>query len=60
MELAFQGIRYENFPVVVLNLRAPSILLGFRLGGIVGHKFLSPHRVSIDLVASQIRLKELP
>ncbi len=60
VELAFQGIRYENFPVVVLNLRAPSILLGFRLGGIVGHKFLSPHRVSIDLVASEIRLKELP
>jgi len=60
VDLTFQGIEYSNFPVVVLNLRAPSILLGFRLGGIVGHKFLSPYRVTLDLKASTVRLKTLP
>jgi Flp pilus assembly protein TadD/predicted aspartyl protease len=60
VDLSFQGIQYSNFPVVVLNLRAPSVLLGFQLGGIVGHKFLSPYRVAIDLKASKVRLKSLP
>jgi hypothetical protein len=60
VHLAFQGIQYSNFPVVVLNLRAPSILLGFQLGGIVGHKFLSPYRAAIDLKTSEVRLKRLP
>jgi Flp pilus assembly protein TadD/predicted aspartyl protease len=60
VDLAFQGLTYSNFPVVVLNLRAPSILLGFRVGGIVGHKFLSPYRVAIDLATSEMRLTELP
>lgn len=60
VDLAFQGIAYSNFPVVVLNLRAPSVLLGFQLGGIVGHKFLSPYRVAIDLKTSEIRMKALP
>jgi tetratricopeptide (TPR) repeat protein len=59
VHLAFQGIQYPNFPVVVLNLRAPSILLGFQLGGIVGHKFLSPYRAAIDLRTSEVRLKRL-
>lgn len=60
VDLAFQGIRYPNFSVVVLNLRAPSVLLGFRLGGIVGHRFLSPYRVAIDLGASEVRLTQVP
>jgi Flp pilus assembly protein TadD/predicted aspartyl protease len=60
VHLAFHGIQYSNFPVVVLNLRAPSILLGFQLGGIVGHKFLSPYRAAIDLKTSEVRLKRLP
>ena len=34
---------------MVLNLRAPSLLLGFQLGGIVGHKFLSNYRVAMDM-----------
>lgn len=59
VNLSFQGIQYSNFPVVVLNLRAPSVLLGFQLGGIVGHKFLSPYRVAIDLKASEVRLRRL-
>ena len=60
MDLAFDKIKYTNFPVVVLNLNAPSALLGFQLGGIVGHKFLSGYRVGIDLERSVLRLKSLP
>jgi hypothetical protein len=45
--------------VVVLNLNAPSALLGFQLGGIVGHKFLSKYRVAIDLDRSVLRLKSV-
>jgi Flp pilus assembly protein TadD/predicted aspartyl protease len=51
-------ISYPNFSVVVLNLRAPSVLLGFEVGGIVGHKFLSPYRVSLDLERSQLRMSK--
>ncbi len=58
VNLAFDTIRYTNFPVVVLNLSTPSALLGFQLGGIVGHKFLSRYRVGIDLEKSVLRLKE--
>jgi tetratricopeptide (TPR) repeat protein len=59
VDLAFDTILYKNFPVVVLNLDAPSALLGFQLGGIVGHKFLSKYRVSIDLEHSTLRLKSV-
>ena len=59
VNLAFDAIRYDNFPVVVLNLRTPSVLLGFQLGGIVGHRFLSRYRVGIDLERSVLRLKEI-
>jgi hypothetical protein len=44
--------------LVVLNLRAPSLLLGFQLGGIVGHKFLAPYRVSMDIARSELRLQK--
>ena len=57
VDLLFDAIQYKNFPVVVLNLDAPSALLGFQLGGIVGHKFLSKYRVGIDLERSVLRLK---
>jgi Flp pilus assembly protein TadD/predicted aspartyl protease len=56
--LDFDRIEYRNFPLVVLNLRAPSLLLGFQLGGIVGHKFLANYRVSMDLVQSELRLQK--
>jgi predicted aspartyl protease/Flp pilus assembly protein TadD len=59
VNLAFDTIRYTNFPVVVLNLDSPSALLGFQLGGIVGHKFLSRYRVAIDLEQSLLRLKQI-
>jgi tetratricopeptide (TPR) repeat protein len=59
IDLAFDRIQYKNFPVVVLNLDAPSALLGFQLGGIVGHKFLSKYRVGIDIDRSVLRLKNV-
>jgi hypothetical protein len=40
----------------VLNLRAPSALLGYQLGGIVGHKFLSRYTVTVDLNRSILGL----
>ncbi len=52
VNLAFDRIHYDNYSVVVLNLQAPSALLGFQLGGIVGHQFLSQYRVGIDLERS--------
>ena len=59
IDLSFDAIQYKNFPVVVLNLDAPSALLGFQLGGIVGHKFLSKYRVGIDIEHSVLRLKNV-
>jgi hypothetical protein len=52
-------LSYDNYSVVVLNLNTPSALLGFQLGGIVGHKFLSKYRVGIDLERSVLRLKAI-
>ena len=59
VDLSFDAIKYTNFPVVVLNLNTPSALLGFQLGGIVGHRFLSKYRVGIDLERSVLRLKTI-
>jgi tetratricopeptide (TPR) repeat protein len=58
VDLDFNEIQYRNFSVVVLNLDTPSALLGFQVGGIVGHRFLSNYKVSIDLERSQLRLKK--
>jgi predicted aspartyl protease/Flp pilus assembly protein TadD len=60
LDLAFDRIRFDNFATVVLNLRAPSALLGIDLGGIVGHRFLSRYRVGIDLEAGLLKLSQLP
>ena len=57
VNLNFNKIEYKNLSVVVLNLRAPSVLLGFRLGGIVGYKFLSRYRVAINLDKSIVQLQ---
>lgn len=59
VDLAFDTISFKNFPVVVLNLDSPSALLGFQVGGIVGHKFLSRYRVGLDLERSVLRLTQL-
>jgi len=58
VDLDFDRIEYRNYPLVVLNLRAPSVLLGFQVGGIVGHKFLSGYRVSMDMEHSELRLEK--
>ena len=57
LHLAFNRVQLENQAVVVLDLDAPSALLGFELGGIVGHRFLSKYRVSVDLPRSEMRLE---
>jgi predicted aspartyl protease/thioredoxin-like negative regulator of GroEL len=57
VDLAFSSIKFSRIPVVVLNLRAPSALLGFQLGGIVGHRFLSKYTVTVDLERSVVGLE---
>jgi tetratricopeptide (TPR) repeat protein len=56
VRLAFDAIRFPDMSVVVLDLRAPSLLLGYRIGGILGHHFLNRYRVDIDLPRSVLRL----
>lgn len=60
VNLDFDEIEYRNTPVVVLNLKMPSALLGYDIGGIVGHKFLGKYRVALDLPRSVVRLHRLP
>ena len=57
-EPRLRSIEYRNFALVVLNLRAPSVLLGFQVGGIVGHKFLCDYRVTMDMARSELRLEK--
>jgi Flp pilus assembly protein TadD/predicted aspartyl protease len=59
VNLMFDRVQYDNFSVVVLNLHRPSALLGFQVGGIIGHKFLSNYRVALDLNHGLVRLTEL-
>src|SRR5688500_14257297 len=40
VDLDFEDIAFHKVGLAVLNLRAPSVLLGFPVGGIVGHRFL--------------------
>lgn len=57
VDVDFEDIEYRNVGLAVLNLRAPSVLLGFQVGGIVGHRFLSEYRVSMDMERSELRLE---
>lgn len=57
--LAFDQLLYPNYSVVVLNLHRPSALLGFHIGGTVGHHFLRDYRVALDLGRSEMRLARL-
>jgi hypothetical protein len=59
VDVDFDEIEYRNVGLAVLNLRAPSVLLGFQVGGIVGHRFLSEYRVSMDMIRSELRLEKL-
>ena len=59
VDVDFEEIEYRNVGLAVLNLRAPSVLLGFQVGGIVGHRFLSEYRVTLDVTRSELRLEKL-
>ena len=56
VDVDFGDIEYRKLGLAVLNLRAPSVLLGFEIGGIVGYKFLGGYRAAIDLQRSELRL----
>ncbi len=56
VDLAVDEVRMDRSSLVVLNLRAPSVLLGYEVGGILGHKFLSRYTVSLDLGSATMRL----
>jgi Flp pilus assembly protein TadD len=57
VDLDFEGVSLRRVGLAVLNLRAPSVLLGYQVGGILGHNFLSRYRVSIDVPRSEVRLE---
>ena len=59
VDLDFEGVSLRRVGLAVLNLRAPSVLLGYQVGGIVGHNFLSRYRVSIDVPRSEVRLESV-
>jgi predicted aspartyl protease/Flp pilus assembly protein TadD len=59
VHLAFGPLSMPNQPVVVLNLRAPSVLIGYEIGGILGYRLLGKYRVEIDLQRSVLRLRDL-
>jgi predicted aspartyl protease/Flp pilus assembly protein TadD len=59
VNLAFGSLNLPNQPVVVLNLRAPSILLGYEIGGILGYRLLGRYRVEIDMQRSVLRLRDM-
>ena len=58
VDLEVDDVRMAQASLVVLNLRAPSVLLGYELGGILGHRFLSKYRVSLDIDEGMMRLDE--
>jgi predicted aspartyl protease/Flp pilus assembly protein TadD len=59
VNLAFGNLNLPNQPVVVLNLRAPSVLLGYEIGGILGYRLLGRYRVDFDLERSMLRLRDM-
>jgi predicted aspartyl protease/Flp pilus assembly protein TadD len=59
VDLAFGSLKMTNQPVVVLDLRAPSVLLGYEIGGIIGYRLLGKYRVDFDLQKSVLRLRDL-
>jgi tetratricopeptide (TPR) repeat protein len=58
VNLDFDTIEMNKYGVAVLNLRAPSVLLGFKVGGILGHKFLGSYRVALDINRAELRLQK--
>jgi predicted aspartyl protease/Flp pilus assembly protein TadD len=56
IELA-PGVGTSQRSVAVLNLDAPSALLGYEMGGILGHEFLRHYFVRIDLARGEVALR---
>jgi predicted aspartyl protease/Flp pilus assembly protein TadD len=56
LELA-PGVGTSQKSVTVLNLDAPSALLGYEMGGILGHEFLRNYFVRIDLERAEVGLR---
>jgi tetratricopeptide (TPR) repeat protein len=56
VDVDFGDIEYRKLGLAVLNLRAPSVLLGFEIGGIVGYKLLGNYRAALDVERSEVRL----
>jgi hypothetical protein len=59
VNVAFAPEVQSNRSILVLNLDAPSGLLGFELGGIIGHEFLRNYVVAIDLERGEVGLQPL-
>ena len=58
VDIAFgRGVQLPKASVAVLNLDAPSWLLGIDIGGIVGHSFLSKYTVTFDLERGELVLQ---
>lgn len=58
VDLAFGPVTLQKQSVIVLNLRAPSVLLGYDIGGIIGYRLLGRYHVEFDLKRSVLRLGE--
>ena len=58
IELA-SGVGLSDRSIVVLNLDAPSGLLGFNLGGILGQDFLQHYVVSLDMTKREFGLSPI-
>jgi predicted aspartyl protease/Flp pilus assembly protein TadD len=59
INLSFGPLRLPNQPVIVLDLSAPSVLLGYQVGGILGYRLLGRYRVDFDLERSVLRLRDM-
>jgi predicted aspartyl protease/Flp pilus assembly protein TadD len=59
VQLTLGPLSLPNQAVVVLNLRAPSVLLGYEVGGILGYRMLGRYRVEFDLQRSVLRLRDM-
>jgi predicted aspartyl protease/Flp pilus assembly protein TadD len=53
------GVGTSQKSVAVLNLDAPSALLGYEMGGILGHDFLRHYIVRIDLERAEVGLRPI-
>lgn len=53
------GVGTSQKSVAVLNLDAPSALLGYEMGGILGHDFLRHYVVRIDLERAEVGLRPI-